>query len=241
MKLTHPIHRPATAFTLIEVLLAVGVFAIVLASINTVYFSALRLRNKTTAMIEDALPMQQAVAIIKRDLAGLQPAIGGKLNGNFQNTEEDAEDLESGGRKVSPALFTNSGLPEQDMPWSEVQKVAYFLLPPTNDISGFNFVRKVTRNLITDLTQTPVQQVLLSGVDNVQFLYYDGSDWAEIWDSTAQTNYLNNGNMPLGIKVLINMYQEKADSTKPPAVEFVVPVLVQGTNELNQPSTGGGQ
>src|SRR5436309_5204412 len=62
--------RP-NAFTLIEVLIAAAAFAIVLAAINAVFYSALRLRNKTAAALDEALPLQQAVAIIKRDLANI--------------------------------------------------------------------------------------------------------------------------------------------------------------------------
>ena len=57
------------ALTILSVLIAVAIFAIVLAAINTVFYSALRLRNRSAAAFDEALPVQQAVAIIKRDLA----------------------------------------------------------------------------------------------------------------------------------------------------------------------------
>ena len=65
------------AFTLLEILIAVAAFAIVLAAINTVFYSALRLRNSTTAAIERALPMEHALGIIKRDLANIAAEIVG--------------------------------------------------------------------------------------------------------------------------------------------------------------------
>src|SRR6266480_4592833 len=76
---------PQRGFTLLEILLAILVFSIVLAAIHTVFFSAFRLRNKTSEAIERSLPLQQTLAIIKRDLANLVPP-GGLLSGALQST-----------------------------------------------------------------------------------------------------------------------------------------------------------
>src|ERR1041384_5287195 len=75
----------ARAFTLLELLLAVLVFSIVLTALHVVFFSALRLRSKTADAIERALPLQQTVAIIKRDLENIVPP-GGALSGQLQST-----------------------------------------------------------------------------------------------------------------------------------------------------------
>src|SRR6185295_3602218 len=72
-------------FTLIEILIAVTAFAIVLAAINTVFYAALRLRNKTALALDEALPIQQTVAIMKRDFANIVVP-GGTLFGAFQTT-----------------------------------------------------------------------------------------------------------------------------------------------------------
>ena len=43
------------------------------------------------------------------------------------------------------------------------------------------------------------KHTILSGVQSVTFLYYDGSQWDPTWDTTQQTN------LPLAIKVQIQM------------------------------------
>ena len=53
MKSNRTTQKDGRAFTLIEVLLAVGVFAIVLFAINTVFFSALRLERATNPRAVD--------------------------------------------------------------------------------------------------------------------------------------------------------------------------------------------
>src|SRR4051812_26961616 len=82
MSFTHSyrIARCRKAFTLIEIMLAVAIFAIVLVAINSVFYSALRLRRKASEAIEQSLPIQQTIAIMKRDLQGLV-APGGTLTG----------------------------------------------------------------------------------------------------------------------------------------------------------------
>src|SRR3954468_13702715 len=79
------VSRRYTAFTLIEILIAVSIFAIDLGAINTVFFSALRLRNRTQAAMDRALPIEQAVSMIKRDLENICIP-NGTLTGQLETT-----------------------------------------------------------------------------------------------------------------------------------------------------------
>ena len=68
--------RPAndasvTAFTLIEVLLALAICAIVLVAINAVFVTAVRLRERTAANVDQSIPVNQALDILSRDLKGV--------------------------------------------------------------------------------------------------------------------------------------------------------------------------
>src|SRR4051812_18239005 len=73
----------APAFTLLELLIAVSIFAIVLAAINGVFYGAMRLQRTATRSVEAAFPLQQTLAILKRDLQGIV-APGGMLAGALQ-------------------------------------------------------------------------------------------------------------------------------------------------------------
>ena len=57
------------AFTLIEMILAIGVAAMVLIAVNTALFASLRLRDATQNVVDAAAPLDQAVSYIRRDLA----------------------------------------------------------------------------------------------------------------------------------------------------------------------------
>lgn len=56
------------AFTLIEMLLAIAICAIVLVAINGVFATVVRLRDKTSEAVEEALPANRALDTLYRDL-----------------------------------------------------------------------------------------------------------------------------------------------------------------------------
>ena len=171
----------AGGFTLIEVLIAVAIFAIVLAAINTVFYSALRLRNRSAAAFDEALPVQQAVAIIKRDLANLVVP-GGTLSGSLQTTTITNSVV----GQASPDFYTSAGLMDDIVPWGDIERVSYLLVDSTNRAPGMDLYRAVTRNLLSQTQDPPVQQRLMGGVQGLVFYFYDGEQWLDSWDSAAQ-------------------------------------------------------
>ncbi len=216
-----PTRHRARGFTLIEVLLAVAVFAIVLAAINTVFFAALRLRNKVSDAFEVALPVQQTIGIIKRDLGGIMLP-GGTFSGTLQTTPTTGSSaVEVVGVRVTPDIYTSAGLVDDTSPWAEVLKVAYYLAEPTNNTPGKDLIRSITHNLLPVNSDQPVQQWLMSGVESLALQFYDGTTWADTWDSVTTTN------LPMAIKVQIARASEDNRSSTLAPIEFIVPVMVQ--------------
>ena len=159
--------RGMAAFTLLELLLAIAVFAIVLAAINGVFFAALRLRNKTSESFERALPIEQTLAILRKDLASLVIP-GGTFGGTLQTSSTaTGSQMDSAGRRVSPDFYTATGMVDDNSPFAEVQKVGYFLANPTNQSSGFELIRVTSRNLLPVNVEELEPQLLLSGVQNM--------------------------------------------------------------------------
>src|SRR5580692_6059364 len=74
-------------FTLIEVILAIGISALVLVAINAVFFSALRLRQATQDLVDSQTPVDQALSFMQRDLEGVVTPTNGTtkvLSGGFR-------------------------------------------------------------------------------------------------------------------------------------------------------------
>jgi general secretion pathway protein J len=226
---TKPRARPA--FTLLEVMLAVVVFSIVLLAMHLVFHGALRLRNKTAAAVEAGVPLQQALAILERDLANLVPP--GTLAGAIQSTPT----LTTLQGQVSPYFFTTVGILRETTPWSDLQRVAYRLLEPTNNSAGRDLYRSVVRNPLPATQDDPEDQFLLHGVDELLFEYYDGTAWRPTWDATNEVSL-----MPAAIKLALYLTRDRTNGTllREP-VELVVPVTVQAfTNQTAQAASAEG-
>lgn len=217
--------RGAPAFTLMEVMLAVAIASVVLIAVTGVFFGALRLRNRTSEAIEASVPVERALSRIRRDLLGLVPP-GGALGGAFQAGSgvvamTNALGLEFG--QVGPEFRTRTGAIGEDLPWSEVQRVAYLLLESTNQTGARDLYRSVTRNLLSPSVETPESEWLLGNVENLTFQFHDGTQWLDTWDSTAQTNQL-----PRGIRVELQRGPREIRGELPPPLVLVIPILVDG-------------
>ena len=251
-----------SAFTLLELLLAVAAFAIVLAAINSVFYSGLKLRNRSAASLEKSLPLAQAFTVLKRDLANLalpttnETRLVGELQSSPTGTSSGSGSGPSsqprfgslagatGGAsgqaaQVSPDFYTLSGLLDTTSPWPNVQKVAYLLVDSTNRSAlGKNLIRAVTRNLLPagGFEEAPVEQLLLTDVEDVFFLYHDGTDWVDSWDSTADETM----KFPRAIKVQIQLAAETRASQQAP-LELVVPIVVEASTNSTSVTSGGSQ
>jgi type II secretion system protein J len=215
----------ARGFTLLELLIATAVGAIVLLVIQTTYFSALRLHNTTHARIDQDLEMQRALAIVRRDFAGLMLP-GGTFAGQFQSESSATFGSENHGERITPDMCTSTGRIDGFNPFSEAQRVAYYLADGAERGSNStkNFVRVVTRNLL------PVQesdegedQVLLEGVLSATVSFYDGTAWTDTWDSEATST------LPRALKLSLVMAPHEASQSTPAPIDLVVPVLVRTT------------
>jgi prepilin-type N-terminal cleavage/methylation domain-containing protein len=221
--------RRARAFTLLELLLAVMVFSVVLLSLHYVFNGALRLRNKVVTGLEEAVPLQQALAIIQRDLANLA-APGGTLVGALQTMPTNLTPLVG---RSSPYFHTTVGVLTDTAPWPALQRVAYRLVPPTNDTEGLDLMRAVTRNLLATVEEPPEDQFLVGGVEELVFQFHDGTQWRDSWDSTVEPTVL-----PAAIKAQLYLARGRTNLTDREPVELVVPVFVQPATNTTQTSGG---
>jgi type II secretion system protein J len=216
----------AAGFTLLELLIATAVGAIVLIVIQTTYFGALRLHNTTHARLDEDSALHRAVTIIRRDLGGVMLP-GGTFSGQFQTENFSTPNSASYGERVTPDLFTNSGRIDPYSPFSDVQMVAYYLAAPeggqTSPEKGNNLVRVLTRNLLPVQEPTAEEQVVLEGVAAATMSYFDGMGWIDTWDSTATST------LPRALKLSLTMAPHGASQTTPAPVDIVVPVAVMTT------------
>ena len=230
------------AFTLIELLLAIAIFSLVLSAISGVFYGAMRLRSRTTEAIEEALPVQRALAILRKDLAGIVLP-----RGTIQSNLVVAAGSGDGSVQDSDtAIYTSSATISPNLPWGEVQRVWYGLRPPTNAYASYgkDLVRFVVRNPLPVLQDDIEEQHILGGVLRLEFSFYDGTAWQTSWNTTNQTAVL-----PAAVKVLLTLADNPArrvpgsySASGQAPYQLVVPILLAGTNAASTTgSAGGGQ
>ncbi|HEY1661039.1 MAG TPA: type II secretion system protein GspJ [Verrucomicrobiae bacterium] len=209
----------ADGFTLIEMILAIGVSAIVLITICTVFFAALHLRDATQDLVDSEIPVDQATATMQRDLECLVTPTNGTtkvMSGDFRIGNISSTGI---GQPVSIEMFTATGGVSDSKPWGEIQRVTYELRDPANPSSpGKDLIRTITRNLMPVATPDIEDQWMMGGVQSITFSGYDGTQWWTTWDTTGVTSL--NTNLPTAVKVDIQF----AGNNNTSPIEIVVPV-----------------
>jgi type II secretion system protein J len=229
----HARHVRRGGFTLVEVMLAMAVCAIVLAAINGVFFGALRLRETTNRVVDESQPVQLALSTMRSDLqSAMSPTTNGVMTGDFR-----VGDITSAGlnQNVSIEMYTTTGALHETEPWGEVQRVTYELRPSAGGAGarGQDLVRSVTRNLLATITSAPEDRWVMGQVQNLTFDCYDGTQWRNTWDTT-----LGDTNLPIAVRVTIQLAGEGPND---PRVRepIVLLVPVDSESRTNQMPNAG--
>ena len=83
-------------------------------------------------------------------------------------------------------------------------------------------IRSVTRNLLSTAALDVQDQWLMSGIEDIRFSCFDGTQWYDAWDTTDTTSV--NTNLPVAVRVQIQMAGNNSGNTPPPPMEILVPI-----------------
>jgi prepilin-type N-terminal cleavage/methylation domain-containing protein len=229
------------AFTLLEVLLAVAVFAIILLAMHGVFHGALRLRQRTTEAMDRAVPLQQALAIIKRDLAGIVMP-GGTLFGEFQTTpttstlgsqsqftsttsgQSSSTPTRSGQSALSPAFYAFNDI---SMRGRVVSPALYTAVGLVDDLAPWGEVQRVIYYLAQPTNDAPGLDLMRSVSRNLlpvlqeelvdQWVLNGVEDVAftyydgQQWQLTWDSSLLASNKLPQAVKVELLLTSETTD------------------------------
>lgn len=181
-------HR-ARAFTLIELLLAVAVTAILATTVYASLMIATKARDEATKTVGVNRELLLALDLVRRDLQFVPPPTG-TLAGGFLGEDDNRAD-------TITFTTTNTFLPPNDR-LSDLINVELVLTEDTENTGSYMLVRNVTTNLLAPSTTQPQTQVLARGLTGWDVSYSDGTDWVDDWDSTQQ-----NDTLPLAVRVTL--------------------------------------
>jgi type II secretion system protein J len=218
--------RGSAGFTLIEVLAATAMFAVLVGALYPVFHTAMRMREKAADVMEETLPRHYVAEVMKRDLRQVVAPVG-ILAGAFVGKKEEDGTC----RRDRLEFHTASGAVDSKEPWGDVQRVAYYLAESLVSVSGnkatgnteaYELVRAVTRNLLASTEEDPKEERLLKGVRSLAFSYYDGEAWQDSWDSTTLEN-----ETPVAVRARIEFAAASANGPATFPIEMVVPIAAK--------------
>ncbi len=206
-------------------------FAVVMAALLGSFHIAIDMRENAYERIEEGLPKHYVIDIVKRDFT-TAAAPAGVLAGPFIGENEEV----GSARLDTLEFFSTTGMVDEEEPWSELQKIEYYLLEPEDDREGLDFVRAITRNLLPLDEEEPEEQLLLEGVSSLAIEYFDGTDWTDSWDSTLMGNQC-----PPAVSMLIEFLPEDEDEedSAPNPLEIIVALEARAIISEDAQARGG--
>jgi len=163
--------RSTQGFTLLEVLIAIAIFAVISMASFSIFETVLNSDTVTKERTDRVNELQRGFLMIERDM--LQIARRSiRLNGEapqegFLHTDNDSYSSTEQAIAFVRHGWTNPGLL---LPRSDMQSVAYQLNDNTLERVHFNFVDAV-------LGEEPKVRPLISQVEKLDFEFYDGKKW----------------------------------------------------------------
>ena len=201
--------RKAEAFTLLEMLVATAMTAVLAGSLYATLYVCFKARRTALSAVENVRKASLAVEFLGTDLrSAVVP--NGILAGLFLG----ASAVNSFGRDSDALSFycTAAGSDDEEGR-CDLRKVE-FACQEVDGGEGMVLLRRVTANLLTTTVQDPLEEVLCRDVRSFGLRYFDGMEWLDDWDSSTQDNAL-----PLAVEVALEL--EVAGRPDPAAVGYV--------------------
>ncbi len=211
-------------FTLLELLLAMALTVVVVAALAASLYTAFKARTGAVEAVESSREVSTAGDMMVRELENCLPPTGAPLNagtiqglsganttgtliGSFEGLSDSVDCFVSG---PEPKAATQG----------DVREVVYFLEPDPSGQGGTVLARRVTSNLLADQLLPDPDQVICRHVVSLQLSYFDGTDWNDTWDSTAQTGTLLNC-LPVAVQITLELAPYKKGEPNRQTVRFV--------------------
>ncbi len=190
-------HSPLAAtrgFTLLEVVISVGILVVILTIVYNTFNSSIK---AYTAMENQGDAYAQARIVLNRMSEEITSVY---FSGQNRNTGLVGEDKDEDDLPADSLHFTSLSHIRwvKDSKESELCEIGYYLEKNEETRESFLF-RREDWNVDGTLDEGGNPLEVAEGVDGLNFRYYDGKDWVDEWDSRIK------GEMPKAIEVVLVM------------------------------------
>ena len=163
--------RQQRGFTLIEVFLAVSIFAVISLASFSIFDGVMKSEQSSQDKVQRLNGIQSAFLVIERDFLQIAQR-SMRLEGEAPNTEFIYSSTNSYSMDDQDIAFVRAGWsnPGLLIPRSDMQSVAYRVTDNQLQRLHFNFVDAITNEDAKD-------RALLTNVNAVKFEFFDGDKW----------------------------------------------------------------
>jgi type II secretion system protein J len=242
-----PGHHRRRAFTLLELLLALGMVAMISLTLYMSLNIAVRARERTASNVMPVRTALLAADIIRQDFESVLPPTSSTalaLTGPFVGVSQggaDSVDFYCVGSDAgwhSPQDqkqgLGSSTQQQQDDPFAEGPR--HVVIALRTDVQPPTLVRSVTRNLLAPTLPQPEDEILVRNVKSFTVRYFDGTTWQDQWDSTTLGDIL-----PPAVEMTIETYIDDPKPGQPPSLYRVTRVFPLACAKPADDTTGGAQ
>jgi type II secretion system protein J len=213
-------------FTLLELLLASAISALMALVIYSAMVTGFKARNSAGAQLSDIRSMAIVMDMIAEDFESILPPTGmlsGPMVGYAMGSpgfETDSVHFFCIGRDRAIASEMSEG-------FRQVELVL------TTDGPTPTLVRRVTRNLLAPAVPEPEDEVLSTEITGFSVRFFDGSGWYTEWDSTLQEDSL-----PVAIEVTLRKpAARESERTEPYSISRIIPLSCAAPAETDEEGT----
>jgi prepilin-type N-terminal cleavage/methylation domain-containing protein len=205
-------------FTLLELLVAMSLMVVVSSCLYTALYTGFRAYRSAQAAVDPTTTAINVIELLKQDIRGVLPP-GSHLAGAFIGTDSaglkgvDTDTLEFYTTHVytDDTLLTGLTTTTNTPLVGGIGKIGFLLEEDSETKDGtYLLLRQVTTDLLAPKEIEPEEQVLCRSVASLNFRYFDGSNWLDEWDSTADANSL-----PLAVEIDLEVAHRDKHSEEP--------------------------
>lgn len=234
-RLTCRVRPNPRGFTLLEVVLSMMVMALLALSLYTALQIGTRARQTSSRLVTPMRATAVAMDLAKQDLESILPPTGVLAGAFLGYHKTGAGSVGGGSGDLDEIEFYTVGSDGwwDDRDFSEgIRRVQLLVL---SDQTPGILVRRVTRNLLSQMQIDPEEEILCRNVRSFTLRYFDGASWLEDWDSTTLGDVLP---MAIAMTIEIDSGQQLPNGQpKPYRMTRIIPLAC--AKPADDSATGG--